>query len=221
MELTKEQIQYIDDLLKKEGIKYWDIRIEMIDHVVLDVEKRMDFGVKFDEAIQSSFESLGWRENFNGGGFEAVFQRKLNIFSKKIGKRFRKEFSSHLKSVKFYVGLLIFLAFQYSFYQNSMIMKAIVFFIFGVYVCFMLFFAFKYKIFKSARLNSALIISTLPLSISNALIFLHKVFFGEEDFRGTYVFLIWTVITPFLFIGIKFLYKEFKSMEQIHKKMIN
>jgi hypothetical protein len=39
MKLTKEQIQYIDNRLKKEGIKYWDIRIEMIDHVVSDLEK--------------------------------------------------------------------------------------------------------------------------------------------------------------------------------------
>ena len=41
MEIAKEQIQYIDDRLENEGIKYWDIRIELLDHVVSDIEKRM------------------------------------------------------------------------------------------------------------------------------------------------------------------------------------
>jgi hypothetical protein len=41
MELTKEQVHYIENRLENEGIKYWDIRIEMLDHVVSDVENRM------------------------------------------------------------------------------------------------------------------------------------------------------------------------------------
>lgn len=40
MELTKQQIKYIDHRLENDGIKYWDIRIEMLDHVVSDVEER-------------------------------------------------------------------------------------------------------------------------------------------------------------------------------------
>lgn len=38
MQLTKEQIQEIDNRLKKDGIKYWDLRIGLLDHVVTDVE---------------------------------------------------------------------------------------------------------------------------------------------------------------------------------------
>jgi hypothetical protein len=36
MELTKQQIQHIENRLIKNGVKYWDIRIEMLDHVVSD-----------------------------------------------------------------------------------------------------------------------------------------------------------------------------------------
>ena len=47
MELTKEQIQYIENRLIKDGVKYWDIRIEMLDHIVSDVEKTLDKGTPF------------------------------------------------------------------------------------------------------------------------------------------------------------------------------
>jgi hypothetical protein len=60
MELTTQQIQEIDNCLKKKGIKYWDIRIEMLDHVVTDVEKRLDKGEGLEEAISDSFVTLGW-----------------------------------------------------------------------------------------------------------------------------------------------------------------
>jgi hypothetical protein len=39
MKITKEQIKYIDHRLENNGLKYWDIRIEMVDHVVSDLKK--------------------------------------------------------------------------------------------------------------------------------------------------------------------------------------
>ena len=84
MELTKEQIKFIDHRLDNEGIKYWDIRIEMLDHVVLDVEsilKPENSAYEFKEIVQQSFEKLGWKENFNGGGFDTVYLEKLKYFN--------------------------------------------------------------------------------------------------------------------------------------------
>ena len=39
MKLSKDQIKYIDDYLKDNGIKYWDIRLELIDHFASKLEK--------------------------------------------------------------------------------------------------------------------------------------------------------------------------------------
>ncbi|MDN3618354.1 hypothetical protein QWY81_02655 [Polaribacter undariae] len=72
MELTKEQIQYIDHRLENEGVKYWDIRIEMLDHIISDVEKNLkpeNTEYEFKEIVQTSFVTLGWKENFNGSNF--------------------------------------------------------------------------------------------------------------------------------------------------------
>ncbi len=39
MKLTKEQIQFIDDYLKEQKVKFWDIRIELIDHIASKLEE--------------------------------------------------------------------------------------------------------------------------------------------------------------------------------------
>lgn len=90
MELTKEQIKYIDHRLENEGIKYWDIRIEMLDHVVSDVEKRMQLGEQFNDATQNSFISLGWN-----GSFEDL--TKIRLFG--INKIVRKQYFNKVKSL--------------------------------------------------------------------------------------------------------------------------
>jgi len=64
MELTKKQVQFIDHRLETEGIKYWDIRIEMLDHVVSDVEQKLkpeNSEYEFKEMVQASFIDLGWK----------------------------------------------------------------------------------------------------------------------------------------------------------------
>jgi hypothetical protein len=40
MKLSKDQIITIDDYLKENGVKYWDIRLELIDHLASKLEKQ-------------------------------------------------------------------------------------------------------------------------------------------------------------------------------------
>ena len=64
MELSKEQIQCIENRLENEGVKYWDIKIEMLDHIVTDVEHQLQKGENFNIAVQHSFVVLGWKNSF-------------------------------------------------------------------------------------------------------------------------------------------------------------
>ncbi|SHI66432.1 hypothetical protein SAMN04488096_103234 [Mesonia phycicola] len=41
-QLTKEEIQFIDTYLKKSGVEFIDVRIEMIDHVASEIENRLE-----------------------------------------------------------------------------------------------------------------------------------------------------------------------------------
>ena len=84
MELTKEQILYIDHRLENEGVKYWDIRIEMLDHVVSDVETKLELETsenEFKEIVQKALVTLGWKKNFNGGGLDKVYLQRVKDYS--------------------------------------------------------------------------------------------------------------------------------------------
>lgn len=59
MELTKEQIQFIEHFLDKRGLDYVDVKYEVLDHLVTDVENLMDNNMSFEEAFKTA--SLKWR----------------------------------------------------------------------------------------------------------------------------------------------------------------
>ena len=72
MELTKDQIQYIDERLKSGGIKYWDLRLEMIDHIATDLEQNTkgdDFKLELNNSLKridyfyklSALNTNGWQ----------------------------------------------------------------------------------------------------------------------------------------------------------------
>lgn len=103
MEITKEQIEEIDQLLKKRGIKYWDLRIEMVDHIVFDIELNAttcDFKIELD----NSLNRIGWWGNLG--------QVNRNGW-KETNKRYRKMF--HTETVLFFKSfknvLILFLLF--------------------------------------------------------------------------------------------------------------
>ncbi|WP_420552146.1 hypothetical protein [Tenacibaculum aiptasiae] len=57
MELTKQQIQRINDFLEGIGIEYIDIRFEMIDHIASEIENKI-------ENIPAFFENKGFQTPF-------------------------------------------------------------------------------------------------------------------------------------------------------------
>lgn len=62
MKISKDDIQFIDDYLKKRGIKYWDVRLEMIDHLVSDIESykgSADFKTLFNQSLKNA----NWDKN--------------------------------------------------------------------------------------------------------------------------------------------------------------
>ena len=110
MELSKEQIQYIENRLENEGVKYWDIKIEMLDHIVTDVEHQLQKGENFNIAVQHSFVVLGWKENFNGSGFEGIIHQR----NKDYGKLSRKNYRSFCKNIFLKPKMLLFITMMFS-----------------------------------------------------------------------------------------------------------
>lgn len=60
MKLTKEEIQYIDNYLIKSKVKYWDVRVELLDHIASAVEEKIEEeGISFNEALLEVHQSFG------------------------------------------------------------------------------------------------------------------------------------------------------------------
>ncbi|WP_170063268.1 hypothetical protein [Polaribacter porphyrae] len=51
MEITKEQIQQVENYLDKKGLHYVDVRLEILDHIILDIEAEMNQETNFNDAF--------------------------------------------------------------------------------------------------------------------------------------------------------------------------
>ena len=63
MKLTEEQIKEVETYLTKKGVKYIDLRFEILDHISTDIEnsmnkKQLDFNETFEIESSSALISV-------------------------------------------------------------------------------------------------------------------------------------------------------------------
>lgn len=63
MELTKEQIEIVESYLQKRKIDYLDLKVEILDHMILDIESFLDKDYAFENAFKITI--LKWEKHFN------------------------------------------------------------------------------------------------------------------------------------------------------------
>ena len=86
MKLTKEEIKYIDNYLIKNEVKYWDVRLELLDHIVSAVEDKIENeGISLNEALLEVHHGFGNRIH-NGYSYELDFEKALFIDNKGFKK---------------------------------------------------------------------------------------------------------------------------------------
>ena len=54
MELTQEQIQFVEKYLDYKALNYIDVRIEVLDHIISDIEVLLAQGINFEDAFKQS-----------------------------------------------------------------------------------------------------------------------------------------------------------------------
>jgi len=105
MELTKEQIKYIDNQIANYGVQYWDVRIELIDHTVSYVEVNLKKQEDFKKVVHKAFVNLGWKGTFahlNKQGW-----KNTNIFYRKIYMNGFLDFFTKIKNLLLFVILFL------------------------------------------------------------------------------------------------------------------
>jgi hypothetical protein len=133
MKLTKEEIKFIDDYLIKNEVKFWDVRLELLDHVVSAVEDKIENeGVSFNEALLEVHRGFGnqfiefgvpKRQIFEKGlyqsniGFKKFTKNKQKEISKKNRKRYWVLFKKTILSIRFLLEYALFILLVFAVYQ--------------------------------------------------------------------------------------------------------
>ncbi|WP_179334012.1 hypothetical protein [Winogradskyella costae] len=129
MKLTKEEIQFVDNYLIKNEVKYWDVRLELLDHIVSAVEDKItNEGVSFNEALLDVHRGFGNQCIEFGVPKGKIFESGLyqsNIGFKKFTKNKQKEISR--KNRKRYWVLLKQTLLSYSFMLEYLLFVMMIF----------------------------------------------------------------------------------------------
>lgn len=88
MELTKEQILQIDNYISACGIKYYDVRMEIVDHFANLLEQKLENNP--DLNFKKEIEDI--HKKFSDSGFSRLLKEK----TKSVINRFYKQSLSHL-----------------------------------------------------------------------------------------------------------------------------
>ena len=132
--LNKEQIAYVSQWIKARGVTYYDVKMEMVDHLVLEIEELMDSDkLQFYAAKKKAF-SIYKRFHFMN-----IEEEKEKLLQKQSWKEFKRELKGFFTLPKVVITLLIFMCIYtiLSFSENEYL--DVIFTISGVLVFVVLF----------------------------------------------------------------------------------
>ena len=199
MKLSQSQIQYLDNYVQKSGIKWFDLKIELTDHMIGKTEEILTRipDLDFEEAVKKA------KLTFGSKGFRPIILEK----TKQIERQFYKDVFMHFKSFftipKIIITVLITL-FLFGLYPRLMDKDLFFTSLIGVlFICAILFFfnAYKRKKLKnnlSLTLSHMLQFSTLINSIAIFLHFAYSIFKNDLVKGNNYVFFISIWLVMFL-----------------------
>lgn len=105
--LTPDQIQAIFDFTSKKYIKYYDVQLELVDHIANKIEELQvgDPKLSFDQALQQVYKSFGIF------GFTKVQENKMHQLQKEWSSRMLSYYYRYFKLPKLLLTLLLSLGF--------------------------------------------------------------------------------------------------------------
>ena len=109
MELTKEQLLQIDNYIYSCGIKFYDVRTEIVDHFANILEQKLDKNP--DLNFKKEIENI--HRNFSDRGFSKLLKEKTKSVQKKFYKQSFKHLITFFKLPKIIIsGGLFYALFQ-------------------------------------------------------------------------------------------------------------
>ncbi|WP_457618930.1 hypothetical protein [Lutibacter sp.] len=236
--LSKEQITYIDNYLKYHKVKYWDIRIELLDHIVSDVEDKMTQGLSFDDAMVDVHKGFGnsmkmlWNTGVeysifaNGDGYKDLIQVKREQINKKYRKLYFKEIKNFFKSFRNIIALALIFYFDYVLFENVeyRLFKRINMIVFLTPSIFFLMYSIRNFIVKnkSVHLEYALWYYIFPFFILNMLLQISNpngIFESSKEFQIVVLAIIAPLNLVFSYCGLQLYKRTYNKYTKIFKQL--
>ena len=104
MELTKEQLLQIDNYVYVSGIKYYDVRTEIVDHFANILEVKLDENPDLD--FKKEIQNI--HRNFSNRGFSKLLKEKTSAVQKQFYKMSFKHFTTFFKLPKIIISGALF-----------------------------------------------------------------------------------------------------------------
>ena len=108
MKLAEEQITYIENYIKKNDIKYYEVYMEILDHMVLSVEAILenDKEISFEDAVVQAKN-----EGFGKKGFRGMMNEKQKLAQKQANKQNNKMIKEYFTFPKIVMTFFIFICY--------------------------------------------------------------------------------------------------------------
>lgn len=218
MKLTEEQITYIENYIKSFDIKYYEVYMEILDHMILSVEAILEENkeITFEDAVLKAKV-----DGFGKKGFRGMMDEKLKLAQNQARKQNNKmikeyfTFPKIMMTIAVFVGFFLFLMLFDDPRKSYVFSSATVFFI-GLFQYFYFNKFLKIKklyILKAQMINVGFSLLFSVFQLSNSVLVLGK---ETIDFNHVLMRLFMTFVFTFSLISL-LVYIEIrkKTIEEI------
>lgn len=172
MKLSKEQITYIENDIIQNDINYYEIYMEILDHMILSVEDILEKSPtkNFKDAVL-----IAKVEGFGIKGYRGLLREKLKLAQKQARKDNLKRIKAYFTFPKIVLTLSVFVLYYlflnfFNAPQEASIIPIIVVALFGIFQ------SFYYR--KYNKINKLIVLKTNLLGIYSSTIFAFVQFLG-------------------------------------------
>ncbi|WP_447639740.1 MULTISPECIES: hypothetical protein [Chitinophagaceae] len=109
--LNTEQIEILFQFCQKHSVRYYDVQVELVDHLASSIETKMETNpnISFDDALKEEYK------NFGITGFGRYLSDKETQVKKQLARERRKMFLDFLTPPQFFLVLLFLMCLLYPF----------------------------------------------------------------------------------------------------------
>lgn len=204
MKLNSEQITYIENYINKNDIKYYEIFMEILDHMILSVEDILerDKEISFEKAVLKAKV-----EGFGKKGFHGMMVEKQKLAQKQASKNNFKRIKEYFTFPKMLLTICVFLLYFLflTFFENPAKANYLAVLIIGAMAISQIAYSWKYRkinklhLLKIQTLNSLYFGAFLGIQITQT-----YTIFGKEsiDFSHILMRLFMTLVFTFSLISL-------------------